>query len=406
MPDPSDHPDHSDRSAATRPERVAIMDTTLRDGEQTPQLAFAPDEKLEIARVLLEQVGVDRIEIASAGVSAGEREAVRQVVAWARRANMLERVEVLGFCDGERSLRWLAELGGRCMTLLTKGSEAHCRQQLGKTPAEHVHDVSSTLHAAERHGVTITAAYLEDFSRGFPASPQYVLQLTKALLAGGVQRVYLPDTLGCLAPDEVERYVRAMCSAFPRACFEFHAHDDYGLATANTLAGVRAGARGVHTSVNGLGERAGNACLSEVVVALHDHARVRTAVDEHALVHVARLVAARSGVAVPANAPIVGRDAFTQTAGIHADGDRKAGLYAGRLDPQRFGRRRGYALGKLAGHASLAQNLDQLGIELAPEQRQRLLEHVVALGDRKQAVHACDLPQLIADVLGGDGLRS
>jgi D-citramalate synthase len=376
------------------------MDTTLRDGEQTPLLAFAPEDKLEIARVLLQEVGVDRVEVASAGVSEGEREAMRAIVEWARRAQLSERVEVLGFCDGEQSLQWLAELGAQRMNLLTKGSEAHCRGQLAKTPAEHVRDVREVLRAAEHFGVTVAGAYLEDFSQGFEASRGYVLQLTAALLEGGVRRVFLPDTLGCLAPEDVARQVGAMCETFPDAWFEFHAHDDYGLATANTLAAVRAGARGVHATVNGLGERAGNACLHEVVVALHDHARVRTSVVERALQRCAQLVAERSAVPLARNAPVVGRDVFTQTAGIHADGDRKGGLYAGRLAPQRFGRRRSYALGKLAGRASLEQNLDELGIELTADQRERVLARVIALGDRKQPIEGSDLPRLIEEVLG------
>jgi len=394
------NPTHSESQTDLRPAHVAVMDTTLRDGEQTPQLAYRPAEKLHIARMLIEQVGVDRIEVASAGVSEGEREAVRRIVEWARSAGALDRIEVLGFCDGDASPRWLAGLGARRMNLLTKGSEAHCRQQLGKTPAEHFADVEASLRAAERAGVAVTGAYLEDFSRGFDAGPEYVLELTRRLLAGGVQRVFLADTLGCLAPEGVERQVRAMCAAFPAACFEFHAHDDYGLATANALAAVRAGARGVHASVNGLGERAGNARLCELVVALHDHAGVRTSVREAALEPISRVVETISGKLLADNTPIVGRDAFTQTAGIHADGDRKADLYASRLGPERFGRRRSYALGKLAGRASLEQNLDQLGIALSSEERVRLLARVVELGDQKQRVDASDLWFLINDVLG------
>jgi (R)-citramalate synthase len=400
------NPTTSPAQTAVRPTHdsvhVAVMDTTLRDGEQTPQLAYRPAEKLHIARMLIEQVGVDRIEVASAGVSDGEREAVQRIVAWARDAGHLDRIEVLGFCDGDASPRWLAALGARCMNLLTKGSEAHCRQQLGKTPAEHFADIELSLRAAARAGVAVTGAYLEDFSRGFDAEagPGYVLELTRRLLAGGVQRVFLADTLGCLAPEGVERQVRAMCAAFPAACFEFHAHDDYGLATANALAAVRAGARGVHASVNGLGERAGNGRLCELVVALHDHAHVRTSVHERALEQIARVVETFSGKLLADNTPIVGRDVFTQTAGIHADGDRKADLYASQLGPERFGRRRSYALGKLAGRASLEQNLDQLGIALSNGERDRLLARIVELGDQKQRVDASDLWFLINDVLG------
>ena len=405
MPSPSEPPAGTHPGADPRDLYVALMDTTLRDGEQTPQLAYSPAEKLVIARLLLEEVGVDRIEVASAGASAGERDAVQRIVGWARAAGRLEQIEVLGFCDGDASPRWLAELGATRMNLLTKGSEVHCRQQLGKTPSEHIAAVQASLRAAAQAGVVVSGAYLEDFSRGFADGPEYVLALARCLLAGGVQRVFLADTLGCLAPEQVEQQVRAMCAAFPGACFEFHAHDDYGLATANALAAVRAGARGVHASVNGLGERAGNARLCELVVALHDHGlqghrRVRTGVAEHALAHVAHVVETFSGKLLADNAPIVGRDVFTQTAGIHADGDRKGELYASRLRPERFGRKRSYALGKLAGRASLEQNLDELGIELAPAERERLLARVVELGDRKQPVYGGDLWFLVNDVLG------
>ena len=386
------------QSTATR--HIAVMDTTLRDGEQTPHVAYSPAEKLQIARMLLDDVGVDRIEVASAGASDAEGEAVERIVEWARSAGQLERIEVLGFCDGARSPRWIAERGARRMNLLTKGSEAHCRQQLLKTPAEHFVDAEASLTAARSCGVVVAGAYLEDFSRGFSAGPAYVFELTERLLARGVQRVFLADTLGCLAPTEVDQQVRAMIAAFPSACFEFHAHDDYGLATANGLAAVAAGVSGVHTSVNGLGERAGNARLCELVMALHDHGAVQTSVREAALCDVARWVERCSGKLLADNAPIVGRDVFTQTAGIHADGDRKGELYASRLDPARLGRRRSYALGKLAGRASLDQNLDRLGIVLGEEERTRLLQRVVALGDRKQRIEASELRFLIDDLRG------
>jgi D-citramalate synthase len=256
----------------------------------------------------------------------------------------------------------MAELGARHMNLLTKGSEMHCRRQLGKTPEEHFASIRDTVAAAAARGVTVAGAYLEDWSRGVTDSPGYVIALARTLLEAGVSRLFLADTVGCLAPHDATRHVSAMRRSFPDAWLEFHAHDDYGLATANCLAAVAAGANGVHTSVNGLGERAGNARLAQTVVALHDHARVRTGVEERALAAMARLVAGCSGKPVPDNAPVVGADAFTQTAGIHADGDRKGDLYVSRLGADRFARTRTYALGKHSGRASIDQNLELLGI--------------------------------------------
>jgi (R)-citramalate synthase len=378
------------------------MDTTLRDGEQCPQLSYTPAEKLEIARVLLTRVGVDRIEVASTGTSEGEREAVRRIVVWASAAGELDRIEVLGFCDAAKSPQWMAGLGARRMNLLTKGSEAHCRGQLNITPEQHFAAIAASVHAARQCGVQVTGAYLEDWSQGIVAAPTYVMALTRVLAQLGVPRIVLADTLGCLAPQDVAAHVASMLHAFPNVAFEFHAHNDYGLATANSLAAVAAGARCVHTTVNGLGERTGNASLAEVVAALHDHAQVRTSVDEGALCEITALVESVSGKRIADQAPIVGRDAFTQTAGLHADGDRKAELYASRLSPERFARRRSYALGKLSGRASLDQNLEALGIALQPLERDRLLARIVELGDQKRVVHAADLPSMVHDMFQRD----
>jgi D-citramalate synthase len=377
---------------------IELMDTTLRDGEQTPGVAYTPAEKLQLARVLLVEVGVDRIEIAGTRVSEGEREGARRVARFARRAGLLERVEVLGYCDGHASADWTAEAGVKAMNLLVKGSERHCVQQLRMAPEKHRARVEETVRACRRRGI-LTNVYLEDWSNGVRDSFDYVFAMMKLLRELEVPRVYLADTLGVLAPADVTRFVGLMTATWPDAHFEFHGHNDYGFATANCLAAVEAGARGVHTSVNGMGERAGNSKLAEVVAALHDHTRFRTRVDESRLVSVSKLVEAFSGKNAAANAPIVGSDVFTQTAGIHADGDAKAELYASRLAPDRFGQRRRYALGKLSGKASLDQNLRQLGIELPEEARELVLRRIVELGDKKHAVVPEDLRFIIADVL-------
>jgi D-citramalate synthase len=380
------------------PRRIEVMDTTLRDGEQTPDVAYTPAEKEQLARLLLADVGVDRIEIGQARVSAGELEAVRRVAAWARRERMLPRVEVLGYCDGRISVDWIVAAGTKVMNLLLKGSERHCRMQLRMEPAEHRASVEQTLAHARRRRLLVNA-YLEDWSSGVRDSFDYVFAMVEVLRRGGVKRIYLADTLGILGPDDVTRWVGLMTATWPDASFEFHAHNDYGLATANCLAAVRAGARGVHTSVNGMGERAGNTRLAEAVAAIHDHTGLRTGVDESRLAAVSRLVATFSGKDVPDNAPIVGRDVFTQTAGIHADGDMKGDLYASRLAPARFGQQRRYALGKLSGKASLEHNLRALGIELAPKDRDLVLARITELGDKKHTVSVADLPYIIADVL-------
>jgi D-citramalate synthase len=384
--------------ARSQNHRVQIMDTTLRDGEQTPDVAYTPAEKFQLARLLLSEVRVDRIEIASTRVSKGEREAARLVTDWARKKRLLPRVEILGYCDGRASVDWVAGTGGRVMNLLVKGSERHCRTQLRLSPEKHRDAVAQTARHARRKRIRLNA-YLEDWSNGVRDSFDYVFAMVQQLRECGADRIYLADTLGVFSPDDTSRYVGLMAATWPDTVFEFHGHNDYGLANANCLAAVRAGASGVHTSVNGMGERTGNTRLAEVVATLHDHTEFRTGVVESRLASISGLVATFSGKDVAANTPVVGRDVFTQTAGIHADGDMKGNLYASRLAPDRFGQRRKYALGKLSGKASLDHNLKRLGIALPPEDRELVLQRIVDLGDKKHTVVAEDLPYIIADVL-------
>ncbi len=387
-----------------KPRRIEVMDTTLRDGEQAEGISMMPEEKRTIASRLLETVKVDRIEVASARVSEGERRAVKAIIDYAESKGMTDRVEILGFVDLNRSVDWATSVGARAINLLTKGSLHHCREQLKKTHAQHLDDIRATVEYGTKHGVTFNV-YLEDWSGGMLGSPDYVDEHIEALCEMDVRRIMLPDTLGLLAPPQVRDFVSRIVTKFPDRHFDYHGHDDYGLGTANTLEAAIAGVRGVHVTVNGMGERAGNVTLDEVVVALRDHAGIRTSVDERALSDISKLVEVFSGRRVPANKPIVGENVFTQTAGIHADGDMKGNLYESRLTPARFGQHRTYAMGKLMGKASLDFNLERLNISLSPEQKQQLLARIIELGDQKKSVTTSDLPFLISEVLQNRELR-
>jgi D-citramalate synthase len=382
--------------------KIAIVDTTLRDGEQTQRVSFSPAEKLNIAQAMLQLLKVDRLEIASARVSQGEREAVANVLEWAETAGMQSRIEVLGFVDGHRSVDWIADAGGHVLNLLAKGSEKHCVGQLGKTLTQHADEVISTIDYAKGRGLRVNL-YLEDWSNGYRESPAYVYALMEALSEQPIEHFMLPDTLGVMTPEQVFAALRDMLERFPARRFDFHPHNDYGLATANCLAAARAGAAGVHCTVNCLGERAGNASLAEVVVNLRDHLGVDLAIDERHIARVSRMVENFSGKRIADNAPIVGEDVFTQTSGIHADGDKKNSLYQTDLRPERFARRRGYALGKLSGKASVLKNLEQLDIQLSLDDQEKVLKRVVELGDSKKSVTSEDLPFIIAEVLESKG---
>ena len=405
---------------------VEIMDATLRDGEQTNGVSFLPHEKLVMARKLLSDVNVDRIEIASARVSEGEREAVTKICAYAQKNGLLERVEVLGFVDGGKSIDWIAECGGKVVNLLAKGSLKHCTHQLQKTPEEHISDIQKELEYAASKGISVNL-YLEDWSNGMKDSPEYVYQLMDALLAAdlrgqkrtksdddndvcespcqsaAIKRFMLPDTLGVMNPLQVIEYFRKMKKRYPDVHFDFHAHNDYDLAVSNSLAAVLSGARGLHVTVNGLGERCGNAPMASVQAILKDQFHAKTNIVESQLNDLSRMVESFSGISVAPNQPIVGENVFTQVAGVHADGDTKDQLYYNELMPERFGRKREYALGKQSGRANIAKNLEELGLELTPEQTRRVTERITELGDKKEIVTQDDLPYIVSDVLKHDG---
>ncbi len=377
---------------------IQMMDTTLRDGEQMHGVSFSAEEKLSIARMLLKELNVDRIEVASARASPGERECVVKIAEWAREENFLERVEVLGFVDGKKSLDWLQECNVKVLNLLAKGSLKHLQFQLRKTPEQHIAEIAQVVNYARENKIQVNV-YLEDWSNGMLSSQQYVMQLIGAFKEMSINRIMLADTLGVLIPKQTEEFVGMCTGKFPEMHFDFHAHNDYGLATANSLAAINAGAACLHGTINGLGERAGNAALEEIAALINDKTEFRTNINEKAIAKISELVEVFSGKRMCSNKAIVGGNAFVQTAGIHADGDLKANLYETALKPERFGRQREYALGKLSGNASLEQNLKLLGISLNGEEKKKVLERIVQLGDLKKTVTTADLPYIISDVL-------
>jgi D-citramalate synthase len=377
---------------------MEILDTTLRDGEQTTSVSFSATEKLHLTRLLIEDLRIDRVEIASAKVSEGELETAGKVTAWAASQNYLDRIEILGFVDGEQSLDWISRAGCRVMNLLCKGSLKHCTGQLRKTPEQHLSDILAVLKRAEVRGITVNV-YLEDWSNGMFHSPDYVFRLMDTLKDTPVKRFMLPDTLGILNPSNTAQFCREMKARYPQQRFDFHAHNDYDLAVGNTFAAAAAGVDGIHTTVNGLGERAGNAPLTSVIAVLHDQLKIRTNVVENRVNRVSRVVESYSGIRIPNNKPVIGDNVFTQCAGIHADGDNKNNLYYNDLLPERFGRVREYALGKTSGKSNILKNLEAMGIVLDGEGMKKVTERIIELGDKKEIVTQDDLPYIISDVL-------
>lgn len=379
--------------------KIEIMDTTLRDGEQTSTVSFSASEKLTIAKLLLEELKVDRIEIASARVSEGELQAVKDVTSWASENNYLDAVEVLTFVDKGVSINWMIDAGAKVQNLLTKGSLNHLTHQLKKTPNQHFIEIEENLNLAKSYGIE-TNVYLEDWSNGMRNSKAYVLEFLEFLSTQSVKRIMLPDTLGVLTPKESFEFVKEIKDLYSNLHFDFHAHNDYDLGVSNVMEALKAGADGLHLTVNGMGERAGNAPMASTIAVINDFMpNITIGVNEKVLFTVSKLVETFSGVMIPANKPVVGANVFTQTAGIHADGDNKKNLYFSDLLPERFGRTRQYALGKSSGKANIQKNLQELGLQLNDEDLKKVTQRIIELGDKKQVVTKEDLPYIISDVL-------
>lgn len=374
------------------------MDTTLRDGEQTSGVSFAAEEKVSIVRLLIEELNVDRVEIASARVSEGEFKSVKKIAQWANSRGHIDKIEILGFVDGNASLDWISSAGCRVVNLLCKGSEKHCTHQLRKTVQEHLADIKSVIAEAKKRGMTVNV-YLEDWSNGMRDSLKYVFEMMDELQHQPITRYMLPDTLGILNPSEAKEFCETMISRYPGLHFDFHAHNDYDLAVANVFEAVKAGVKGVHVTINGLGERAGNAPLTSIVALIHDQLKLSTNVAEDKLYSVSKIVESYSGVRIPNNKPIIGDNVFTQVAGVHADGDKKKNLYHNDLVPERFGRSREYALGKNSGKANILKNLEVLGIEVDDESAKKITARIIELGDKKELVSPDELPYIVSDIL-------
>ena len=381
---------------------IEIMDTTLRDGEQTSGVSFSASEKLTLAKLLLKELNIDRIEIASARVSDGEFNAVKEITSWGVANNCIDRIEVLTFVDNGTSIKWMKDAGAQVQNLLTKGSLNHLKFQLKQDAKQHFNNIRKSINLALDEGFK-TNVYLEDWSNGMANSQDYVFHYLDFISKQHISRVLLPDTLGVLTPEKTSTYLNLITKRYPNIHFDFHGHNDYDLSVANSMEALKAGVSGLHITVNGMGERAGNAPLASVVAVINDFLPdIKINIKEDALHKVSQIVATFTGFRIPANKPIVGENVFTQTAGIHADGDHKNNLYFNDLLPERFGRKRKYALGKTSGKANIQKNLQELGLTLNNEDLKKVTKRIIELGDRKERVTAEDLPFIISDVLGNN----
>ncbi|MFH1432280.1 MAG: alpha-isopropylmalate synthase regulatory domain-containing protein [archaeon] len=367
---------------------IELMDSTLRDGEQTAGVSFNPKEKESLAFALYES-GINRIEMASAHASSQDMLAIKNTTKAFKDAGYRNPVECLSFIL-KSHIDWIVESGATTANLLTKASTSHLTQLKGKTPGSHIRDILDISDYAKKNGLKVNA-YLEHFSYGMQHSKEYIYELIDSLNKAKINRIMLADTMGILNPEKTGQYVTELAKRYPKTSFDIHAHNDYGLATANTLAAIRCGCTGAHVTVNGLGERAGNASLETVAVCLKDFYSIDT-IDEDKLIQLSKLTKALSGTKIEPNHPVIGKNSHIHKAGVHTHG-AGIGLYTNPLlEKNRFNKIVSYDLGKLSGKASVSGELEKIGIKNPdPSTVTQLVEDIKTLSENKNIITTNDL---------------
>jgi len=373
--------------------RIQIFDTTLRDGEQSPGIALRPHEKAEIAGQL-ERLGVDVIEAGFAGASPGDFEGVRAVAASVQVPVVASLVRAHRV-DIDAAAEALAGAVRSRIHIVLGTSPIHMEKKLGLEPAE-------VLEQA-RWAVEVAAALVdevefscEDATR---SDPEFVAQVCRVAIRAGATVINLPDTVGYALPAQYAAFVtevRRRCRELRNVTLSVHCHNDLGLAVANSLAGIQAGAQQVECTINGLGERAGNASLEEIVMALHVRADlfdVETGIETEQITATSRLVAERTGYAVQPNKAIVGANAFAHEAGIHQDGMLKDARTYQIIDPASVGVRMTLPLGKHSGRHAFARACAEQGKRMEGDELDRAFRRFKERADAGGGVTLEDLFQ-------------
>jgi len=376
--------------------RIKIFDTTLRDGEQSPGIALQPHEKAEIARSL-ESLGVDVIEAGFAASSPGDHAGV------AAAARAVSTATVASLCrttqaDIDASVDALQGARRSRLHIFVATSSLHMRRKLGLEPAQVLERIQWAIsYARERADEVEFSA--EDATR---SEPEFLAEACRTAIAAGADVINLPDTVGYALPDELTRLldeVRSLCPELDSVELSVHCHDDLGLAVANSLAGLAAGATQVECTINGLGERAGNAALEEIAVALRvrdESFATECNIDMRHLHLTSRLVSALTGYIVPPNKAVVGANAFAHEAGIHQDGVLKDASTYQIIDPAELGLTMTLPLGKHSGRHAFARACTDAGLELDREQVDSAFARFKRLADGGDRVSLSDVFQEVA----------
>ncbi len=378
--------------------RISIFDTTLRDGEQSPGIALQPHDKAEIAEQL-ERLGVDVIEAGFPGASPGDFEGVRAVAAAVTEPTVAALARTRRE-DIDAAREAVADARRSRIHVFIATSAVHMEKKLGLEPHEVAAQVRWAVDYA-KSGADEVEFSCEDATR---SDPGFVAAVCGIAIQAGATTINLPDTVGYALPEQYAWFlgeVRRLCPEMRAATLSVHCHDDLGLAVANSLAGVAAGADQVECTVNGIGERAGNASLEEIVVALkvrRDHFEVETGVRTSEIAASSRLVSARTGYVVPPNKAVVGANAFAHEAGIHQDGMLKDERTYQIIDPTEVGVAMTLPLGKHSGRHAFARACADAGIELGGDELRAAFQRFKRLADERQAVTLYDVFEEVPSV--------
>jgi len=369
--------------------RIRIFDTTLRDGEQTPGVSLTADDKIEIA-CQLSKLGVDIIEAGFPSSSDGEKRVVKDIV------NLGLKSEICALSRATRNDIDAALLCGVDLVhVFIPTSEVQMKYAVNLTPEQVLASAVDSVEYVKKHGVKCEFSPM-DATRSDMA---FLKQICQATEKAGMDSLNLPDTVGIMIPKSIMKFVEEIKSVV-KVPISIHCHDDFGLAVANSLAAIEAGAVQVHVAVNGLGERAGNASLEEVVMALQIIYNYKTGVNSRLLYSTSRMVSALTGIAVQANKALVGENAFAHESGIHTRGVTEKPLTFEPIDPELVGRTRKLVAGKLAGTRGIKAELDEVGIHPTEEQLKEIVKRVKELGDKGKMVTDADLLALTSAVMG------
>ena len=368
---------------------IRIFDTTLRDGEQTPGVSFTADDKIEIARQL-SKLGVDTIEAGFPSSSEGEKKVVKDIV----KIGLTSEI-----CALTRATKGDIDAAIDCdvdlIHVFIPTSPVQMKHAVNLTPEQVLSATVESIEHVKKHGLKCEFSPMDATRSEMP----FLKQVCQAAEKAGMDSLNVPDTVGIMIPKTTIKLIEELKTVV-KVPISTHCHDDFGLAVANSLAAVEAGAAQVHVAVNGLGERAGNASLEEVVMALHSIYKYKTGVNTRLLYSTSRLVSSLSGIAVQANKAIVGENAFAHESGIHTRGVTEKPLTFEPIDPELVGRTRKLVAGKLAGTSGIKAELEEVGIHPTEEQIKEIVQRVKELGDKGKMVTDADLLALTSAVMG------